>query len=177
MAKKTLFLDRDGVINKFTHGTYVNHVSEFEFLPGALIALQILARHFDYIFIVTNQAGVGYGYTKPNDLDSIHEYMLSVIDANGGRIDAVYVCTSKKEDKSLRRKPEIGMALQAQKNFRGVEFSKAVVVGDTLSDFIFARKLGAKAVMVGNCVVGDFDYIRADSLLAYAESVEKEGKI
>ena len=100
--------------------------------------------------------------------------MLSVIDANGGRIDAVYVCTSKKEDNSLRRKPEIGMALQAQKNFKGVDFAKSVVVGDTISDFIFASKLGAKAVMVGNCVVGNFDHIRAESLLGYAGSLEKD---
>ena len=38
-ASWTLFLDRDGVINKKLEGDYVKSVAEFEFLPGAKEAI------------------------------------------------------------------------------------------------------------------------------------------
>ena len=59
--KKALFLDRDGVINHQIVGGYVTRLEEFEFHANVLAALEILADSFDYIFIVTNQQGIGKG--------------------------------------------------------------------------------------------------------------------
>ena len=50
----TLFLDRDGVVNKLRPNHYVKCWEEFEFLPGILDALAQWNRHFKHIFIVTN---------------------------------------------------------------------------------------------------------------------------
>jgi len=53
----TLFLDRDGVINKKIDGDYVRNWEQFEFLPNVIEALKILNEIFGRIIIVTNQRG------------------------------------------------------------------------------------------------------------------------
>ena len=68
----TLFLDRDGVINRRLPGAYVQHWDQFEFLPGVLPALSILANYFAHLIIVTNQQGIGKGLMTESDLQKIH---------------------------------------------------------------------------------------------------------
>jgi len=86
----TLFLDRDGVINKRKIGDYIKIIDEFEFLPDVKEALSILAKYFNKIIIVTNQQGIGKGIMTEDDLRDIHKYMLEEILKSGGRIDAIY---------------------------------------------------------------------------------------
>ncbi len=55
----TLFLDRDGVINKRIPGNYVRFPDEFEFMKGSDDAIAKFSKVFDRIVVVTNQQGVG----------------------------------------------------------------------------------------------------------------------
>ena len=55
----TLFLDRDGVINKKIDNDYVKQWIEFEFIEGVLDALKFLNTLFGNIIVVTNQQGIG----------------------------------------------------------------------------------------------------------------------
>ena len=48
----TLFLDRDGVINKKLEGRYVRKFSEFTFMQGALQAISQLSNIFCRIIIL-----------------------------------------------------------------------------------------------------------------------------
>ena len=103
----TLFLDRDGVINRLLPGDYVKRWDEFRFLDGALEAFPLLGRCFRRIVVVTNQRGVGRGAMSRGDLDDIHDRMLCSITECGGRIDRIYSCTDTDEE-SPRRKPRPG---------------------------------------------------------------------
>ena len=59
---KTVFLDRDGVINRNPPNRgYVRTWAEFTFIPNALSAIQELTRNGYRIFVITNQAGIGRG--------------------------------------------------------------------------------------------------------------------
>ena len=60
-ASWTLFLDRDGVINKEKEGSYIFHYGEFAFYEGNRDALKRCAEVFGHIVVVTNQRGVGKG--------------------------------------------------------------------------------------------------------------------
>ena len=135
-----LFLDRDGILNKHLPGDYVRNWSMWEWLPGILEAMPVLAKRFKRIFIVTNQQGVGKGLMTEADLEDVHRHMSADIEAAGGRIDRVYVCTALESEKSPNRKPEIGMALQAQRDFPEVDFHRSVMVGDSKSDELFAQR-------------------------------------
>ena len=75
----TLLLDRDGTINVHIVGDYVRKWDDFEFIPGALEALAKFANHFKYIFIVTNQRGIGKGKYTESDLMDIHNKMCAEI--------------------------------------------------------------------------------------------------
>lgn len=135
-----LFLDRDGILNKHLPGDYVRNWNMWEWLPGVLDAMPVLAKHYKRIFIVSNQQGVGKGLMTQANLDDVHRHMLSDIEKAGGRIDKVYVCTDLDSAHSPNRKPEIGMALQAQRDFPEVDFHRSVMVGDSKSDELFAQR-------------------------------------
>lgn len=143
----TLFLDRDGVINHEKHLGYINKWDEFVFYEGVKEAIQFFAGRFRYIFVVTNQKGVGKGITQLEDLHFIHQNMLNEINDAGGRIDKIYFCPDL-EETSANRKPNAGMALQAKQDFPGVDFSRSIMVGNTLGDMQFGRNIGAVTIFL-----------------------------
>ncbi len=143
----TLFLDRDGVINRHRPNDYVKTLDEFEFLPGILEALAVWSKRFKHIIVVTNQRGVGKGLMSEETMHDIHRRMVAEIELHGGRIDKVYYCTDTNND-STNRKPNIGMALQAKADYTDIDFSKSVMVGDSQSDMEFGRKAGMKIVQI-----------------------------
>lgn len=138
----TLFLDRDGVINYEAVGSYITCWEDFTFYEGVLDALRIFAVKFGRIFIVTNQRGVSKGLMTEQDLKDIHRNMLGMIEANGGRIDKIYYCIDM-ENESPNRKPNPGMGLQAKKDFPEIDFNRSLMIGNTMNDMIFGKKLGA----------------------------------
>ena len=143
----TLFLDRDGVINHEKHLDYIHTWDEFKFYDGVTEAFAMFAKRFKYIFVVTNQKGVGKGVTKSEDLQIIHTNMVAEIIAAGGRIDAVYFCADL-EETSPNRKPNPGMGLQAIKDFPDIDLTKAIMVGNTISDMKFGRNLGVQTIFL-----------------------------
>jgi D-glycero-D-manno-heptose 1,7-bisphosphate phosphatase len=143
----TLFLDRDGVINHEKENDYIHTWDEFVFYEGAKEAMKFFARKFKYIFIITNQRGVGKGVTTSEDLNTIHQNMIKEIEMAGGRINKIYFCTDL-DDNSPNRKPQPGMALQAKQDFPDIDFNQSVMVGNTLSDMEFGRNIGATTVFL-----------------------------
>lgn len=157
----TLFLDRDGVINKKLPGDYVKSWKEFEFLPYVKESLAGLRKFFGRIIIVSNQQGIGKGIMKEAELYEIHGFMRAEIEQNGGFIDEIYFCPDLAVSNSSNRKPETGMALQSKNDFPEIEFKNSVMVGDSLTDMEFAAKLGMVAVYIGadNHVVENNKYL------------------
>lgn len=146
----TLFLDRDGVINKKLDNDYVKHTTEFEFIDGALNALRILNPLFGTIVVVTNQQCIGKKIIFPEDLELIHQNMMYEVTYLKGRIDKIYHSPYLAAENHPTRKPGIGMALEAKKDFPDIDFSKSIVVGDSMSDMEFGRKAGMKTVYISN---------------------------
>ena len=146
----SLFLDRDGVINERIVGDYIREWDTFKFLPGVLEALEVFAALFTRICIVTNQAGIEKGLYTHEQLKAIHDQMMEYIRYHGGRIDEIYYCPYKPDLDPLCRKPNPGMALEAQKDYPDIIFEKSVMIGDSYSDIVFGNQLGMKTILVGN---------------------------
>lgn len=144
----SLFLDRDGVINKKLDNDYVKHWTDFEFLDGVLDAMKILNSKFGTIVVVTNQQGIGKGLYRTEDLELIHKNMLYEINYLGGRIDKVYFSPYLDALNHPTRKPGTGMGLEAKKDFPVIDFSKSIIVGDSITDMQFGRALGMKTVFI-----------------------------
>jgi D-glycero-D-manno-heptose 1,7-bisphosphate phosphatase len=142
-----LFLDRDGVINEEKDGSYIFHKDEFVFYPGAVEALVHLTRKFDYVFIVTNQRGVGRGYMTEAALLEIHDHLTEAVVSAGGHITRIYFAPFV-DSNHPHRKPNTGMALDAQRDFPDIDFHKSVMVGNNLSDMQFGKTMGMKTVFL-----------------------------
>jgi len=143
----TLFLDRDGVINRDKEGDYIRNAGEFFMLEKVSDAINIFNKTFGVTVVVTNQKGVGKGLMTLEDLHGIHGLMTEQLSTTGGRLDKVYFCTDL-DNNSPNRKPQHGMALQAQADFPQIDFSKSIMVGNRLSDMEFGRNAGMYTVFV-----------------------------
>lgn len=163
MDADTLLLDRDGVINRWLPGDYVDSWEKFSFLPGILESLREWARHFRRIFLVTNQRGVGKGRITQEQLETVHARMRSEIAAAGGRIDGIYLCTAVSED-DPRRKPNRGMFDEILAAYPDVRPERTVMLGDSRYDREFAA----------NCGIGFVLMETAEITLRYQEAVSSD---
>ena len=143
----TLFLDRDGVVNRLIPGDYVRTPEQFVFLPGVLQALAQWALKFRRIVLVTNQRGVGRGLMTDADLARVHAHMMARILEAGGRIDLILTCTAA-DEKNPRRKPQPGMFYEAQELFPEIRPQGSVMLGDSPSDAAFARAAGMPFILL-----------------------------
>lgn len=155
----TLFLDRDGTINARLIGDYVKSIKEFTFLPHALEGIYLLSSLFDTIVVVTNQQCIDKEIITHEELQVIHNHMMTKIHEAQGRIDEIYYCPRLAVYDPLCRKPNPGMAIQAKDDFPTIDFSKSLMVGDTESDMLFGSRLGMKTALI---LDGDNEDIQAD---------------
>ncbi|MDD3079319.1 MAG: HAD family hydrolase [Paludibacter sp.] len=163
--KSALFLDRDGVINRQIVGGYVTKKDEFEFLPEVIEAIEMLSKKYDYIFIVTNQQGIGKGIFSAEDLNDIHTYMLEQIENQGGHIDKIYFCPALETENSIFRKPAPGMGQLALNEYPDIDLKKSVMVGDAQTDLQFGKNLGVKTVFLSKGKTPDLKVIQlADAI-------------
>jgi D-glycero-D-manno-heptose 1,7-bisphosphate phosphatase len=147
-ASWTLFLDRDGVINKRLMNDYVKTTGEFELLPDVDEALRLAGTVFGTIVVVTNQQGIGKGLMTERNLSDIHAYCSELIAVKGGRIDGYYFAPELANSGGVFRKPQTGMALKAKADFPQIDFARSVMIGDSDSDIAFGKNLGMKTVFV-----------------------------
>ena len=146
----TLFLDRDGVINKKLDGTYVMNPDQFEILPGVAEAIGVLSTMFGRIIVVTNQQGIGKELMTHENIAQIHDKMIESIAWSGGRIDEIYYCPDLAWENSPNRKPNPGMGFQAKKDFPKINFRKSIMIGDSESDIQFGKALKMITVRISN---------------------------
>ncbi len=172
-----MFLDRDGVINNRIIDDYIKRWEDFKFIDGVLEAMQKLSLIFGKILIVTNQQGIDKGLMTENDLNKVHDKMIEIINKNGGRIDKIYFSPYLEKDKNVYRKPGIGMALQAKNDFPSIDFTKSIMVGDSITDMQFGKNAGMLTVFIS----GDSDQIiqnqelidfRFKDLYSFAETIK-----
>lgn len=146
MNYTTIFLDRDGVINRKLDDDYVKNWNEFEFLPSVKDALKILAEKNYRLIVVTNQRGVARGWMSEADVQAVHAQMVTELAP--AQIAAIYCCPHNNNQCDCR-KPKTGMFLQAQRDFPDIDFAKSVLIGDSLSDMEAGAKLGCRNILIG----------------------------
>ena len=67
---KTVFIDRDGVIN-FDSPDYIKNEDEFVFIPGSAEAFRLLNDNGYEAIIITNQSVIGRLMVTPEGLERI----------------------------------------------------------------------------------------------------------
>lgn len=147
--KKIIFLDRDGVINKYPgRFKYVESLEDFEFLPGSKEAIALLSKNGYQIFVISNQAGVTKGIYSKETLDKMTQIMLESIESVGGKIERVLYCTHTDEQNCDCRKPKTGSVTRALEGIGDVDLGRSFFVGDSIRDVKTGKTTGCKTILV-----------------------------
>ena len=174
-----IFLDRDGTIN--IDPGYISDVKNFKFYDYVFNALQILSKISKKFIIITNQSGVSRGLIKKNKLIAINKFIYKNFSENNINLLNIYFCTDHPKKSTARRKPGVGMFLEASNDF-SIELSNCLMIGDASSDILPAFNLGMDSMLVlsgrGKTFIESFNedfkpsYI-AENLLAGAKELVK----
>lgn len=143
----TVFLDRDGVINRNLDNDYVKEWAEFEFLTGAKEAIKALTDANCDVIIISNQSGIGKGLMSIDTVEGIHARMIEEIEEYGGKVRAVYYCPHRASDSCDCRKPKPGMLHRATREF-GTELSSSYLIGDNITDIQAGAQVGCTTILV-----------------------------
>ena len=148
MAKKVIFIDRDGTIIVEPPVTeQVNTLEELQFLPHAISALRSIAL-LDYeLVIATNQDGLGTEVYPQECFDAVQAKMLEVLEGEDVLFDDVLIDKSFPHEGLDTRKPGVGMFGKYLNNPE-YDLAGSYVIGDRLTDIILARNLGAKGILI-----------------------------
>lgn len=135
-----ILLDRDGVLIK-NRAEYILGENEVEFIPGSLEAVVNAASVGWPIMIITNQSAIGRGLLSLEVAKSINQLVIRRIEANGGRIDGLYMCPHHPKDGCSCRKPEPGLIQQAAEDF-SLDLEQSILIGDAFTDIEAGRRAG-----------------------------------
>ena len=144
----TVFLDRDGVLNrKMPEGRFVTSVSEFQTLPGVPHAIAKLNGAGLRVIVVSNQRGIALGLYTAADVLNIHAAFQQQLIDNDAHVDAFYFCPHDKAQCKCR-KPLSGLFDQARAEFPEIAAESSVILGDSWSDIEFGRRLGMLTIFI-----------------------------
>lgn len=161
---KAVFLDRDGTINADEHG-YINKPDDLQLYPFAAKAISKLNKMGYLVFVVTNQAGVAYGYFQIEDVEKINAKLVNDLEKGDAKVDEIFYAPFHKsgiikpfnihhED----RKPGIGMFQKAKDKY---DFStkESFMIGDRYSDIGFGKNAGLRTIFVRSGV-GENEFVQ-----------------
>jgi len=141
MTIKTIFLDRDGVINKEVN--YLFKILDFEFIDGIFDACHHFQKLGYKIIIVTNQSGISRGFYSKSDYQLLTKWMLNQFENNGIQILDVFYCPHDPKSNCKCRKPKPGMLMKA-KNKYNTDMNNSWMIGDKEDDIQAAVYAGIK---------------------------------
>jgi imidazoleglycerol-phosphate dehydratase / histidinol-phosphatase len=149
MERKVLFIDRDGTIVVEPSDTkQIDTLEQLEFIPKVIRNLYFVVKNLCYdLVMVSNQDGLGTPSYKENDFNRVQEKLLNILENEGVVFNEILIDRSLPEENKPGRKPGTGMIAKYLKG--GYDLSSSYVIGDRITDVIFAKNIGCKAILLG----------------------------
>jgi len=143
---KIIVLDRDGVVNEDSE-EYIKSPNEWEPIKGSIQAIADLTANGFEIVIATNQSGLARGYFSEYDLANIHTKFLSLVEASGGFISAIFYCPHGPSAGCGCRKPKTGLLRKAETELK-ISLREEFFVGDSMKDLEAAQAFEMRPILV-----------------------------
>ena len=148
--KPAVFFDRDGVLNQ--DKGYIYKIEDWVWIEGAINTIKRFNDANYWVFVVTNQSGVGRGLYTEEDINQIHDHMRFELTEQGAKIDDIRYCPHHTDAKINAykaecnwRKPGSGM-LQDLISSWSVDKENSLLIGDKETDLQAARNIQIEAL-------------------------------
>ena len=145
---KTVFLDRDGVINK-ERNDYVKSISELEIFPNVAKNVELLKNAGFLVVIITNQSAINRGLITHEMVHKIHGSIQNHLKKNGTCVDGFFYCPHKPDENCICRKPKSGLLNKAILELN-IDVNSSWMIGDNDSDIEASTSIGCKAIKIDN---------------------------
>lgn len=144
-----VFFDRDGTIIRRPNTSVSAEWSDDLLYPNAIDWIRIFNALRYVVLVVSNQSDIGRGKALAEDVARFNREMSEAFRARGAMIDQVLVCPHVETDLCGCRKPRIGLAQSAQKEWN-LDLRHSLVFGDSKADEEMATRLGVPFISVEN---------------------------
>lgn len=169
--QKTIFLDRDGTLNRYIG--FLRTPEELELLEGAAEAVRRINRSGYLAIVVTNQPVIARGEVTWEQLDEIHRKLETLLGEQGAYLDDIFICPHHPEKGFAGerpeykidcncRKPEPGLLLQAAEKYN-IDLPESWMIGDSPRDTAAGRAAGCRTMQISGSF-GLLEAVRAAGL-------------
>ena len=167
MAKRILFIDRDGTLINEAPPTYqLDSFDKLTFYPHMFEYMTKIARELDYeLVMVTNQDGLGTPNFPEDTFWPLHNLVMKSLEGEDIFFKAVYIDRTYPHENAPTRKPGTGM-LTAYLNNPEYDLANSFVIGDRITDVQLAKNLGCKGI-----------WLNSDASLGAAEISDKVAEL
>jgi len=145
-AKRAIFLDRDGVINKvILRNEKVSSpwkAKELMILPGVKETLKKFKAMGFLNIVVSNQPDVKRGFIKKEELFQMNEILNKNL-----VLDEIKICPHDDDDNCHCRKPKPGLILESARK-HGIDLEQSFFVGDGWKDIEAGKAAGCKTILI-----------------------------
>jgi D-glycero-D-manno-heptose 1,7-bisphosphate phosphatase len=144
--KATVFLDRDGVLNRALvrdgRPYAPTNLTEFEILPEVPAALARLKQAGFLLVVATNQPDVARGDFPRSVVEAMHGQLRTRLP-----IDDIKVCYEVDSPECRCYKPKPGMLLDAAAEY-GIDLAQSFMIGDRWRDVDCGRNAGCFTIFI-----------------------------
>ncbi len=148
MKRKSIFLDRDGVIVDNSEYYYIWKKEQLTFVEGVFENLKALNSNGFQLFIVSNQGGIARGIYTKREMEDFHRELISIFQDHQIEIVEVLFCPHHPEiEKCLCRKPS-GLMIEKMIAKYRLNKSECLLIGDSESDMEAAEKTGIRGIRI-----------------------------
>lgn len=151
MAKRILFIDRDGTLIYEDPPEYqLDSYDKLTFYPHMFEYMTKIAKELDYeLVMVTNQDGLGTAKFPEDTFWPLHNLVMKSLEGESIHFSAVHIDKTYPHENAPTRKPGIGM-LTGYLNNSAYDIPNSYVIGDRITDIQLAKNLGCKGIWINN---------------------------
>lgn len=147
MARKLLFVDRDGTLIREPADCQVDALEKLALVDDVIPALlQLRDNGYDFV-VVSNQDGLGSDAFPQEQYQACHDHMLSLFRSQGVTFAEVFVCPHFEDDGCDCRKPRTGL-LTKFLAANDLDLDSCAVIGDRTSDIELANNIGVRGFLL-----------------------------
>ncbi len=147
MAKRVLFIDRDGTLIHEPEDRQIDSLEKLEYFPKVFQGLSKIAKLDFELVMITNQDGLGTDHFPEEKFWPAQNKMMEALEGEGIHFSEVFIDKTFKKENKPTRKPGTALLNDYIDN-PDYDLENSFVIGDRISDVKLAQNLGGKGIWI-----------------------------